>query len=78
MTQPSPTQPTAALDITTANIERELLQASMTQPVLVLFWTPRSNGSRDPGGCFAAQPARRAVWVRRIVGVCGGSGSLMR
>ena len=49
MTQPSPTQPTAALDITTANIERELLQASMTQPVLVLFWTPRSNGSIELG-----------------------------
>jgi putative thioredoxin len=49
VTQPSPTQPTAALDITTANIERELLQASMTQPVLVLFWTPRSNGSIELG-----------------------------
>ena len=49
MTQPSPAQPTAALDITTANIERELLQASMTQPVLVLFWTPRSNGSIELG-----------------------------
>ena len=49
MTRPSPTQPTAALDITTANFERELLQASMTQPVLVLFWTPRSNGSIELG-----------------------------
>ncbi len=39
----------AAVDITAANFESELLQASMTQPVLVIFWTPRSESSTSLG-----------------------------
>ena len=34
-----------AVDITSVNFEAELLQPSMTQPVLVIFWTPRSDAS---------------------------------
>lgn len=49
MTELSPNKPPSALDITAANIEPELLQASMAQPVLVLFWTPRSAGSIELG-----------------------------
>lgn len=42
--------PTAsAVDITTANFESELLQPSQTQPVLVIFWTPRSEASISLG-----------------------------
>ncbi|MGB0135310.1 co-chaperone YbbN [Dokdonella sp.] len=33
------------VDITTVNFEVEILQASMTKPVLVNFWTPRSDVS---------------------------------
>lgn len=39
----------AVVDITTANFETELLQPSMTQPVLVIFWTPRSEASMSLG-----------------------------
>ena len=39
----------SAVDITTANFEAELLQPSMTQPVLVIFWTPRSEESISLG-----------------------------
>jgi putative thioredoxin len=35
----------AAVDVTTLNFEAELLQPSLTQPVLVIFWTPRSEAS---------------------------------
>lgn len=49
MTALSPNKSPPALDITAANIEIELLQASMTQPILVLFWTPRSAGSIELG-----------------------------
>ncbi|HET9032056.1 MAG TPA: tetratricopeptide repeat protein [Dokdonella sp.] len=38
-----------SIDITTANFEAELLQPSMTQPVLVIFWTPRSEASISLG-----------------------------
>jgi putative thioredoxin len=41
--------PSNSLDITTANFEAELLQASMTLPVLVHFWTPRSEASIQLG-----------------------------
>lgn len=45
-----PTAPPAtSVDITTANFEAELLQASMTLPVLVNFWTPRSEVSARLG-----------------------------
>ncbi|SFN37269.1 tetratricopeptide repeat protein [Dokdonella immobilis] len=37
--------PTHSIDITAANFEAELLQASMALPVLVDFWTPRSEVS---------------------------------
>lgn len=43
----SPTAP--IIDITAANFESELLQPSMTQPVLVIFWTPRSEASISLG-----------------------------
>ena len=36
-------------DITTANFESELLQPSLTQPVLVIFWSPRSEASISLG-----------------------------
>ncbi len=39
----------SVVDITTANFESELLQPSMTQPVLVIFWTPRSEASISLG-----------------------------
>lgn len=39
----------SVVDITTANFEAELLQPSMTQPVLVIFWTPRSEASISLG-----------------------------
>lgn len=43
-------QPTApVVDISAANFESELLQPSMTQPVLVIFWTPRSEASISLG-----------------------------
>jgi putative thioredoxin len=42
----SPTAPpTHSIDITATNFEAELLQASMSLPVLVDFWTPRSEVS---------------------------------
>ena len=44
MSDLSPPAP-SAVDITAANFEAELLQPSMTQPVLVIFWTPRSEAS---------------------------------
>lgn len=37
------------VDISAANFESELLQPSMTQPVLVIFWTPRSEASISLG-----------------------------
>ena len=37
------------VDITTTNFESELLQPSQTQPVLVIFWTPRSEPSISLG-----------------------------
>lgn len=37
------------VDITTVNFEAEILQASMTTPVLVNFWTPRSEASVSLG-----------------------------
>ena len=43
-----PTVP-SAVDINAANFEVELLQPSMTQPVLVIFWTPRSEASMALG-----------------------------
>ena len=43
-----PTVP-SAVDINAANFEAELLQPSMTQPVLVIFWTPRSEASMALG-----------------------------
>ena len=39
----------AVVDITPANFESGLLQPSLTQPVLVLFWTPRSEASISLG-----------------------------
>lgn len=44
---PDPSTATASMtvDISTANFEAELLTPSMTQPVLVIFWTPRSEAS---------------------------------
>lgn len=48
MSDLSPPAP-SAVDITTANFEAELLQPSMTQPVLVIFWTPRSEASVSLG-----------------------------
>ncbi len=43
--------PTAApaVDVTSVNFETELLQPSMTQPVLVIFWSPRSEPSISLG-----------------------------
>jgi putative thioredoxin len=41
----SPPAVFAAVDVTTLNFEAELLQPSLTQPVLVIFWTPRSEAS---------------------------------
>lgn len=46
------TEPAAAsqgVEISTVNFEVEILQASMTKPVLVLFWTPRSEVSVSLG-----------------------------
>lgn len=34
-----------SIDITTANFESALINASLTRPMLVLFWTPRSEAS---------------------------------
>lgn len=42
------------VDITTVNFEAELLQASMTTPVLVNFWTPRSEVSVSLSGLLAS------------------------
>ncbi len=39
----------SAVDVTAANFEVELLQPSMAQPVLVIFWTPRSEASMSLG-----------------------------
>lgn len=41
------------VEITTVNFEVEILQASMTTPVLVLFWTPRSEVSVSLGSQLA-------------------------
>jgi len=41
------------VDISTVNFELELLQASMTTPVLVHFWTPRSEVSVSLGELLA-------------------------
>src|SRR5690606_5552754 len=46
---PTPASPNS-LDITAANFDTDLLQASITQPVLVHFWTPRSESSVTLGG----------------------------
>lgn len=40
-----PSSATTAVDISSANFEAELLTPSMTRPVLVIFWTPRSEVS---------------------------------
>lgn len=45
----SPTPASNTIDINAANFEVELLQASMTRPVLVHFWTPRSEVSISLG-----------------------------
>lgn len=45
--------PSHSVDITAANFEAELLQASMAQPVLVDFWTPRSEVSVKLGELLA-------------------------
>jgi putative thioredoxin len=50
----SPAAAFAAVDITTLNFEAELLQPSLTQPVLVIFWTPRSEASIALGSLLEA------------------------
>jgi putative thioredoxin len=45
---PSPA-PSHSIDISAANFETELLQVSMARPVLVHFWTPRSDASISLG-----------------------------
>ncbi|MEZ5463186.1 tetratricopeptide repeat protein [Dokdonella sp.] len=42
------------VEITAVNFEAEILQASMTKPVLVLFWTPRSEVSVSLGTLLAS------------------------
>lgn len=44
-----PRSTASIVNITTANFESELLQPSLTQPVLVIFWTPRSEASISLG-----------------------------
>lgn len=64
-----PTAPPAiGIDITAANFEAELLQASMTLPVLVNFWTPRSEASARLGELLEKLVAeyRGAVRLARI------------
>lgn len=49
MSDPSAPVAASAVDITSTNFEAELLQPSMTQPVLVVFWSPRSEASISLG-----------------------------
>lgn len=63
----SPTA-SAVVDITPANFETGLLQPSLTQPVLVLFWTPRSETSISLGGVLETITAdyRGALTLARV------------
>ncbi len=67
MSDLSPPAPTA-IDITSVNFEAELLQPSMTQPVLVIFWTPRSEASISLGSLLEKISAeyRGALTLARI------------